>query len=54
MQRSQLRALLECLQYLVGEDDALVELLAAVHHAVAYSVNLFQVFDDADFRIGEQ
>ena len=54
VQGSQVGALLKLLQHLVGQDDALVELLAAMHHAVAYGVNLLQVFDDANLRIGQK
>ena len=54
VQRSQVRTLLKSLQHLVGQDDGLVELLAAVHHAVAYGINLVKALDDTDFRVGQQ
>ena len=54
VQGSQIRALLESLQNLVGKNHALIEFLAAVHHTVTYSVDLLQIFDHTDFGIGKQ
>ena len=54
MEGSQIRALLKHLQHLVGKDHALVELLATVHHAMTYGINLAEVFDYTNLRIGEQ
>ena len=51
---SQVAACLKYLEHLVGEQHALVELLATMHHTVTYGVNLLQVFDDTNLRIGEQ
>ena len=54
VQWSQVRALLEGLQYLVGEYYRLVELLAAMHHTVSYGINLVKTLDDTNFGVGEQ
>ena len=54
VQRSQIDASLESFQHFVVEHHALVEFLAAVHHAMAHCVNLLQVFNHADFRICQQ
>ncbi len=51
VQRSQVGALLELLQHLVGQNDALVELLTAVYDAVSYSTDLTERTDDTDIRI---
>ena len=54
MQRSQIADGLESLQHLVSEDNALVELLTSVYHAVTDGIDFLQVFDDTDLRIGQQ
>ena len=54
MQRCQVAALLESLEHLFGEQHALVEALAAMHHAVAHSVDFLEVFDSAYLGVGEQ
>ena len=54
MQRSEVGALLKHLEHLVGKDDALVELLASVHHTVTHGINFLQVFDDTYLRVGKQ
>ena len=54
VQRSQVRALFEGLQHLVSEDNALIELLTAVHHTVTYGVNLVKTLDDTNLRVGQQ
>lgn len=54
VQRSQVDALFKSLEHLVGKHHALVELLASVHHTVANGVDFIEVFNNADFRIGEQ
>ena len=43
MQWSQIRALLESLQNLIGEDNRLIELFAAMYHTMTYSIQLFKV-----------
>ena len=54
VQRSQVGALLKHAQHLVVQHNALVELLAAVHHAVTHCVDLAQVFDNTNLGVGEQ
>ena len=54
VQRSQVADGLESLQYLVSEDNALVELLTSMHHAVTDGIDFLQIFDDTDFRVGQQ
>ena len=54
VQRCQVDTLFEYVEHFFGEQYALIEFLAAMHHAVAYGVNLFQVFDDTNLRVGEQ
>ena len=54
MQGSQVRALLKHLQHLVGQDNRLIELLATMHHAVTYSVNLIEALDNTYFWVSEQ
>ena len=54
VQRGQVDALLEDVEHLLGQHHRLVELLAAVHHAVADGVDLVEALDDADLGVGEQ
>ena len=54
VQRRQVRALFEGFQHLVGQEHALVELLAAMHHAVTYGINLVKTLDDTNLGVGQQ
>ena len=54
MQRSQVGALLKHLQHLIVEQHALVELLAAMHHAVTHGVDFLEVLDGPNLGVGEQ
>ena len=54
VQGCKVAALLKYFQHLIGEFNALVKLLASVHHTMAYGINLFEIFDDTNFRVGEQ
>ena len=47
VKRSQGDAVLNGLHHIVGDEDGLVEGLAAVHHAVTHSVDLLHGADDA-------
>ena len=51
---SQIRTLLESLQYLIGENNRLVELLTTMHHAVTDGIDLIETLDHTDLRIGQQ
>ena len=54
MQRSQLGALHNHLLHLRRDNHRLVELLAAVHHAVPHCLYLFQVFDAANLLVHQR
>ena len=54
VQGSEVGALFESLQHLVGEEHALVELLTAVHHTMTHSVDLIKTLDDTNLRVCEQ
>jgi len=54
VQGSQVRALFKLLQHFVSQDNTLVELLTAMHHAVAHGINLVKTLDDTNLRISEQ
>ena len=54
VQRCEVDALLEGLEYLVVDYHALVKLLASVHHSVPYGVDFVKAFDYSDFGVGEQ
>lgn len=53
MERSQWIAVFHLLYYLVGNEDALVELFASVDHAVTYGVNLAERLDAAFLGVCE-
>ena len=53
VQGSQVVAGSECLHNLGGEDNGLVELLAAVHHAVTYSIQFLQAIEHSIVASGE-
>ena len=54
MERSQVDATLKGVEHLVVEQHALVELLAAMHHAVAHSIYLLEVLDGPYLSVGKQ
>lgn len=43
----------DSLLHLRRNDAALVEDVAALHYAVAYSINLVEAFDGTDLRVGK-
>ena len=53
VERCQVVAGLEVTHHLGGEDDTLGELLAAVHHAVAYGAELMEVAQHGVLALGE-
>ncbi len=54
VQGSQVADGLEGLKHLVGEQHALVELLAAVHHAMTHGIDFLQVLDDTNLGVSQQ
>ena len=54
MKRSKVDALFKYLEYLVVEDNALIELLTTVNHTMTNSINLAEIFDNANLWVGEQ
>ena len=54
MQRSKVGASLESLEHLIGKNHRLVELLTAVHHAVTHGINLREILNHTNLRVGEQ
>ena len=54
VQRRKVVASLEIAHDLGGEEDALRELLAAMHHAMAYGIEFVEVFQHGMFALGEE
>ena len=53
VQRSQVDTLDDLFLYFRSDQHRLVEFLAAMHYAVTYGVDFFQVFDATDLRINQ-
>ena len=54
MQGSQVRALLEGLENLIGQNNRLVEFLSTMHHTMTDSIDFVETLNNADLRISKQ
>ena len=54
MERSQVVASDKGIKHLLGQEHRLTELLTAMHHTVAYGVNLIQTLDSTIFSAGQR
>ena len=54
MQGSQVGALLESLENLIGQNNRLVEFLPTMHHTMTDSIDFVKTLDNANLRISKQ